>query len=68
MWTRDVSRREKKRITIWHFLILFADSIYLFWAMEFVNNNQFTEMEFGYMALNVAGIFIIALILSLIHI
>ncbi len=62
MWTRDVSRREKKRITIWHFLILFVDSIYLFWAMEFVNNNQFTEMEFGYMALNVAGIFIIALI------
>lgn len=30
--------------------------------MEFVNNNQLAEMKFGYMALNVLGIFIIALI------
>lgn len=62
MWVKNVSRREKKRIRIWHFLILFADAIYLFWVMEFVNNNQLAEMKFGYMALNVLGIFIIALI------
>ncbi len=62
MWVKNVSRREKKRIKIWHFLILFADAVYLFWAMEFVNNTKFAEMEFGYMALNVLGIFIIGLI------
>ena len=62
MWVKNVSRREKKRIKVWHFLILFADAVYLFWAMEFVNNTKFAEMEFGYMALNVLGIFIIGLI------
>ena len=62
MWTKNVSRREKKRIQVWHFLILFGDAVYLFWAVEFVNNNQLAEMEFGYMALNILGIFVISLI------
>lgn len=62
MWVKAVSLREKKRIRVWHFLILFLDAIYLFWVMEFVNNNRLAEMEFGYMALNVLGIFVIGLI------
>ena len=64
-WVRQEApekKEDKGRIKIWHFLALFGNSVYAFFAMEYVNNELLGEMKFGYMALNVLGIFIISLI------
>ena len=60
--TAPERKEDKKNMKIWHFLGLFANSVYAFWVMEAVNNEDLAQMEFGYMALNVLGIFIISLI------
>ena len=64
-WLAQTARErkeDKKRIKIWHFLGIFANAVYAFWVMESVNNEDLAQMEFGYMALNVLGIFIISMI------
>jgi hypothetical protein len=62
MQKRPERKEDKKNIRFWHFLALAANSVYAFWIMESVNNEDLGKMEFGYMALNVLGIFIISMI------
>lgn len=47
----------------WHLLLMASADAYSFFMMEYVNNPDFSEMEVRYMLLNIAGIFIIHMIL-----
>ncbi|MEE8886639.1 MAG: LTA synthase family protein [Eubacteriales bacterium] len=48
----------------YHLLLALATSIYCFWILEYVNNPDLSEMEFKYMVMNVAGIFIMMMIMT----
>lgn len=54
---RAVGKRKIHTITIWHFLLTFANAVYLFLQIECINNPLLAEMEICYMALNVTFIF-----------
>lgn len=54
---RAAGGRNIYTITIWHFLLTFANAVYLFWQIECINNPLLAEMEVGYMALNVTFLF-----------
>ncbi|MEE0956408.1 MAG: sulfatase-like hydrolase/transferase [Eubacterium sp.] len=47
----------------WHLLLMATADAYSFFMMEYVNNPDFSQMEVRYMLLNIAGIFIIHMIL-----
>lgn len=63
---REPGKRKIRTIKIWHFLFAFLNAVYLFLQVEFINNPLFGDMEIGYMALNVAFIFVILVLLLLI--
>ncbi|MCQ2500095.1 MAG: LTA synthase family protein [Lachnospiraceae bacterium] len=59
----DFRACKEKRMGIWCYLFLFANSGYAFFALEYLNNPDLGKMEIPYMLLNVAGIMILSLIL-----
>lgn len=61
----DYRKRKQKRMGPWCYVVLFVNSCYAFFALEYVNNPDLKDMEPGYMLLNVVGITIISLILLL---
>lgn len=63
---KESGKHDAGRIKIWHFLIILANSFYVFLQIEFINNPLLKDMEPGYMALNVVFIFVLLLLLLLI--
>ncbi len=62
---REKIKNKSYQMKPYHLLIMLAVDIYCFWIMEYVNNPDFSLMQFKYMVMNVAGIFIINMILLL---
>lgn len=62
---RAAGKRKIYRITIWHFLLTFANAVYLFLQIECINNPLLADMEVCYMALNVAFLFVFLLLVIL---
>ena len=58
-------REIRKRMRLWHLLLLVVLDIYAFFMIELINNEKLAEMQYRYMALNVLGIFIISLLVLL---
>lgn len=59
-------KKEKQPVAhagIWQYLLLFGDAVYVFFEIELINNPLLGEMKIGYMALNVAIIFVLLLAL-----
>lgn len=63
--TKSYRKRKEKRMGIWCWILLFVNSWYAFFALEYVNNPDLKKMAFPYMALNALGIMIISVILLL---
>lgn len=61
----EKTRRKMRRVTVRQFLLLFADAVYLFLQIEFINNPLLSDMETSYMALNVLVIFGLLVLLFL---
>lgn len=57
------NRQKTQRGKIWQYLFLFADAVFVFLEIEYINNPILSDMQIGYMALNVVIIF--GLLLSL---
>ncbi|MDO4491781.1 MAG: LTA synthase family protein [Lachnospiraceae bacterium] len=57
--------RKKDRMGIWSWILLFINSCYGFFSLEYVSNPDLMEMEWGYRLLNIAGILIISVFLLL---
>lgn len=65
LFVKGYRSRKEKRMGIWCWIFLFANSCYAFWALEYLNNPELKEMFFPYMLLNAAGITILSIILLL---
>lgn len=54
---------KKYQMKPYHLLIALAADIYCFWILEYVNNPDLMQMKFRYVLMNIAGIFIMTMIM-----